>query len=64
MIVILLFTSYLVPPSFSIKPTSQKARIGDDVSLDCVAIGDPVPTQKWDKDGRQLVLGKYSKTTD
>ena len=40
------------------RPTSQKVRIGDDVSLDCVATGDPVPTQRWEIDGRQLVLGR------
>ena len=39
------------------RPSSQKARVGDDVKLDCISAGDPVPTQKWNKDGRLVVLG-------
>ena len=46
-----------VPPTFTVRPSSQKARVGDDVKLDCISAGDPVPTQKWNKDGRLVVLG-------
>ena len=46
-----------VPPSFTMRPSSQKVRVGDDVKLDCVSAGDPVPSQKWNKDGRLVVLG-------
>ena len=46
-----------VPPTFTVRPSSQKARVGDDVKLDCISAGDPVPNQKWNKDGRLVVLG-------
>ena len=46
-----------VPPYFTVGPTSQKVRVGDDVTLDCIATGDPVPTQKWNKDGGLMLLG-------
>lgn len=45
-----------VPPSFTTVPNNQTVQLGSLVQLSCVADGDPVPTQKWTKDDRQLVL--------
>ncbi|XP_060573477.1 neogenin-like [Ruditapes philippinarum] len=45
-----------VPPSFTTVPSNQTVQVGSSVQLRCVAVGDPVPTQRWTKDDRQLTL--------
>ncbi|KAH3796204.1 cell adhesion molecule DSCAML1-like [Dreissena polymorpha] len=45
-----------VPPTFSVTPRNQTVRVGESVALQCVANGDPVPTQWWLKAGAQLVI--------
>lgn len=44
------------PPVLIVKPQDQKAKVGDDVSMGCVAAGNPVPTLFWMKEGGTGVL--------
>jgi len=43
-----LFAVRRVPPQFSIPPpTMEKVKVGENISIACVAIGSPMPYVKW-----------------
>ncbi|KAK6173969.1 hypothetical protein SNE40_017334 [Patella caerulea] len=46
----------LVPPRFTVRPADQQVRLGQTVTLNCITEGDPVPVQKWLKDGQTVVI--------
>ncbi|KAK3589810.1 hypothetical protein CHS0354_015816 [Potamilus streckersoni] len=48
--------SVTVLPNFVLVPVSQVVNLGDTVWLDCLAVGDPSPVQRWEKDGRYLLI--------
>jgi hypothetical protein len=45
-----------VRPQFTIRPANTSALLGSDVSLSCVARGDPPPEITWKKQGGSLPL--------
>ena len=55
---LLIMLFYAVPPSFSRTPDNATVGEGESVALQCRSEGEPVPTQRWLKDGAQLVEGK------
>ncbi|XP_053381213.1 hemicentin-1-like [Mercenaria mercenaria] len=52
-----------VPPRFTTAPRNITVQLGSSVQLQCIADGDPVPTQRWTKDDRQLVLDNNMEVT-
>ncbi|KAL3871612.1 hypothetical protein ACJMK2_039603 [Sinanodonta woodiana] len=48
--------SVTVLPNFVLVPVSKIVSLGDTVQLDCLAVGDPTPVQRWEKDGSYLLI--------
>lgn len=45
---VLLVSVRRVPPQFSIPPpTMEKVKVGENISIPCVAVGSPMPYVKW-----------------
>lgn len=48
MYVFLCFSVRRVPPQFTIPPpTLEKVKVGENISIPCVAVGSPMPYVKW-----------------
>ena len=51
-------------PRFTVKPPAKAAVwIGDTLTLNCSATGDPQPVISWKKQGGQLPVGRSQQTT-
>ena len=48
---------YVGPPRFSVPPTNTDAFFGQDVVLQCVAVGPPEPVYSWTRTGSDLPDG-------
>ena len=53
------FLVVVSPPRFTVKPPAKVvARVGDTLTLNCSATGDPQPVISWKKQGGQLPVGR------
>ena len=43
-----------VPPSFTIVPSDQTVKEGDETTFHCTATGNPTPKITWSKDGKTV----------
>ena len=52
-------------PKFTVKPPEKvSARIGDTLTLNCSATGDPRPVISWKRQGAKLSVGRSDRTND
>ena len=51
---IVVYFSFLAPPSFVKSPQNVQALDGETVTFECRAVGYPVPTIAWHKNGARL----------
>ena len=52
-------------PKFTVKPPEKvSVRIGDTLTLNCSATGDPRPVISWKRQGATLPVGRSQRTND